>query len=309
MHCMYIKILIIIFIVCIILLCLKDASPKNDIFYNLDQFRKEYKSINSKFDNFMETLNKIYLKNELKNGDVEFSSKISYNNINSNRVVYFVPVNFFNKLLIDDIKQMDDVNEDVIDKIVNNINKIRYIDARVGIGYDDEENTKRIYFSYKQQKSIGLIGYNMNLYEFKEKKYKKMENKDIKEIIRNNFGDKLLNIFINIFPEYLWDTVGSKIEEKYMNVYIGLNYEYLLEQFCPDIKELLYYFYGFTNEYINEWIKKYKDKNILWISMGYDYKFRKSITFYFVYNKNIRTVYNKKSIKFLSKIFNYNFHL
>ena len=59
--------------------------------------------------------------------------------------------------------------------------------------------------------------------------------------------------------------VGSKIEEKYMNVYIGLNYEYLLEQFMPNVENLLIYFYGVKDNIIKEWIETYKDKNILWI--------------------------------------------
>ena len=300
---MYIKILIIIFIVCIILICLKNKLHNNDIFYNLDQFRKEYKNINSKFDNFLVSLNKIYLKNEIRNGDIEFSSKISFNNINSDRVVYFIPVQFFNKLLINDIKQIDDINEDSIDKIADNIKQIKYTDARVGIGYDDVENTKRLYFSYKQQKSIGLVGYNIDSFSIKEKVYKIIKKDEIKDIIHNNFGQKLLDIFTDTFPEYLWDITGAKIEKSHKNIYIGLNYEYLLQQFMPNFEKLLIYFYGVKDNTIKKWIETYKIKNILWISLGYDYKQRETITFYFIYDKTKRSVFNMKNLKLFSNIF------
>lgn len=312
------KISIIFFLLLIVMLIYYYKS-KNNIYYNILKFEND--DIKGEFKYFIENVKKIYLKNNIKGGDIEFSSKITNNGINSSRVVFFLPIGYLNSKLINNIKSLDYSDYNVIDKIIENINNKKYDEARFGLGYDDEEKTMRIYLSYKYKEIINLIGYNIKKYNYIEKKYNFLSNKTsgkekIKNIIILNHGKNLYKILIDIFPEYYWDTFGTKIEKNYENVYIGFNSEYILNQFEKKIRKLLYYFYIEKNENIKnneynkndkytnieKWIKKYCDKNIIWICLGKDYKNRESITFYFVYNKNIRNNVNEKLIKMYNKI-------
>jgi hypothetical protein len=229
----------------------------------------------------------IYRKHGLvKQVGLESSTKFTPNKINFRRHTTFCSLRSINQQLLKELLACIG-KPDLFDPLWLKIQDCKQ-HGKLIHGIDLGKGLERIYLNYEKRGNYFITSFEWNQQgEIYRKNYQTTRQQNLITLLKQQFGEEIITLFLTVCPQKLWDTVYAKIDERYESkqpctYYFYWKYEPRLKQLYPKLKPLLKLCYGDDLTGIQKWYSAYQNRIVQCIGLTRNLKQEIELTLYFI---------------------------
>ncbi len=237
---------------------------------------------------------------------IETSTKFTKNNINFERVAFFVHFNFLknNSELKDSIMNQINSkyeNKNILDTIENKLKNVIHKEGQFIYGHDFKNNYERVYLNYKEgNQKYYIDGYEWDSKHTNFKNYRSIENvSNIIKRLSELFSHQVAEMLLKIFPEDNWDVLLEKTDtDSSKSYYFSFKIDPILKNIYPQLKELLYHIHP-DKETIDKWYECNKNNIVSWITLNLTGSGETEFNIYFISSDDNIQIFTETMVKLL----------